>query len=201
MLLVALTGGVGAGKSTVAAMLAERGAVVIDADDLARRAVEPGSPGLAKVLDEFGPEAAAADGSLDRERMARLVFDDPEARSRLEAIVHPEVARLFAAEVDRLRGSDEVVVYAVPLLVERGLAGAFDVVVTVEAREDRRAARVAAQGRMTAGDARRRMAAQASDADRAAAADVVVANDGSIEDLEARVDDLWRELGDRNATG
>jgi len=201
VLLVALTGGVGAGKSTVAAMLAERGAVVIDADDLARRAVEPGSPGLAKVLDEFGPEAAAADGSLDRERMARLVFDDPEARSRLEAIVHPEVARLFAAEVDRLRGSDEVVVYAVPLLVERGLAGAFDVVVTVEAREDRRAARVAAQGRMTAGDARRRMAAQASDADRAAAADVVVANDGSIEDLEARVDDLWRELGDRNATG
>ena len=200
MLLVALTGGVGAGKSTVAAMLAERGAVVIDADDLARRAVEPGSAGLVKVLDEFGREAAAPDGSLDRERMARLVFDDPEALRRLEAIVHPEVARLFAAEIERLRDSDEVVVYTVPLLVERGLADAFDVVVTVEASQERRASRVGAQGRMTADDARRRMAAQASDAERAAAADVVIDNDGSVEDLEARVDGLWRELQAGNAT-
>ena len=199
MLLVALTGGVGAGKSTVAAMLAERGAVVIDADDLARRAVEPGSPGLVRVLDEFGWEAAP-DGSLDRERMARLVFDDPEALRRLEAIVHPEVARLFAAEIERLRDSDEVVVYTVPLLVERGLADAFDVVVTVEASQERRASRVGAQGRMTADDARRRMAAQASDAERAAAADVVIDNDGSVEDLEARVDGLWRELQAGNAT-
>jgi len=199
VLLVALTGGVGAGKSTVAAMLAERGAVVIDADDLARRAVEPGSPGLVRVLDEFGWEAAP-DGSLDRERMARLVFDDPEALRRLEAIVHPEVARLFAAEIERLRDSDEVVVYTVPLLVERGLADAFDVVVTVEASQERRASRVGAQGRMTADDARRRMAAQASDAERAAAADVVIDNDGSVEDLEARVDGLWRELQAGNAT-
>lgn len=198
MLLVALTGGVGAGKSTVAAMLAGHGAVVIDADDLARRAVEPGSRGLARVLEEFGPEVAAPDGSLDRKKMARVVFDDPDARRRLEAIVHPEVARLFAAEVERYRDSGEIVVYSVPLLVERGLAGAFDVVVTVAAEEARRAERVGAQGRLTAEDARRRMAAQASDAERAAVADVVVDNDGSIEELEAGVDRLWRDLRSRN---
>ena len=201
MLLVALTGGVGAGKSTVAAMLADHGAVVIDADDLAREAVAPGSPGLARVLEEFGPDAAAPDGSLDRERMARLVFDDQKARRRLEKIVHPEVARLFAAEVERRRDSDEIVVYAVPLLVERGLAGAFDVVLTVEADEDLRASRVAAQDRMTPEDARRRMAAQVSGDERAAAADVVIDNEGSIEDLERRVGRLWEDLRSRNAAG
>ena len=201
MLLVALTGGVGAGKSTVASMLAEHGAVVIEADDLARQAVDPGSPGLVKVLDEFGSDVAAPDGSLDRAKLAARVFDDPDARRRLEAIVHPEVARLFAAEVERRRDSDEIVVYAIPLLVERGLAGAFDVVVTVAAAEDVRAARVAAQGRMTADDARRRMGAQASDAERAAVADIVIDNQGSEADLAARVDRLWRELRTRNRAG
>lgn len=201
MLLVALTGGVGAGKSTVASMLAEHGAVVIEADDLARQAVDPGSPGLVKVLDEFGPDVEAPDGSLDRAKLAARVFDDPDARRRLEAIVHPEVARLFAAEVERRRDSDEIVVYAIPLLVERGLAGAFDVVVTVAAAEDVRAARVAAQGRMTADDARRRMGAQASDAERAAVADIVIDNQGSEADLAARVDRLWRELRTRNRAG
>ncbi|HXY72326.1 MAG TPA: dephospho-CoA kinase [Actinomycetota bacterium] len=194
MLLVALTGGVGAGKSTVAAMLADRGAVVIEADDLAREAVGPGSPGLVKVLDEFGPDVAAPDGSLDRAKLAARVFDDPDARRRLEGIVHPEVARLFAAEVGRRRDTDEIVVYAIPLLVERGLAGTFDVVVAVAAGEDVRAARVAAQGRMTAADARRRMQAQASDAERAAVADIVVDNEGSVADLADRVDLLWEEL-------
>ena len=194
MLLVALTGGVGAGKSTVAAMLADRGAVVIEADDLAREAVGPGSPGLVKVLDEFGPDVAAPDGSLDRAKLAARVFDDPDARRRLEGIVHPEVARLFAAEVGRRRDTDEIVVYAIPLLVERGLAGTFDVVVAVAAGEDVRAARVAAQGRMTAADARRRMQAQASDAERATVADIVVDNEGSVADLADRVDLLWEEL-------
>jgi len=194
VLLVALTGGVGAGKSTVAAMLADRGAVVIEADDLAREAVGPGSPGLVKVLDEFGPDVAAPDGSLDRAKLAARVFDDPDARRRLEGIVHPEVARLFAAEVGRRRDTDEIVVYAIPLLVERGLAGTFDVVVAVAAGEDVRAARVAAQGRMTAADARRRMQAQASDAERAAVADIVVDNEGSVADLADRVDLLWEEL-------
>src|SRR5262249_42901100 len=164
----------------VAAMLAERGAVVIEADDLAREAVEPGSPGLVKVLDEFGPEAAAADGSLDRGRLAEVTFADADARRRLETIVHPEVARLLAAAIDRWRDTDDVVVYAIPLLVERGLAPAFDVVVAVAASEDERAARVAAQGRMSEDDARRRMAAQASDAERAAVADLLIDNDGSV---------------------
>jgi len=197
VLLVALTGGVGAGKSTVAAMLADRGAVVIEADDLAREAVGPGSPGLVKVLDEFGPDVAAPDGSLDRAKLAARVFDDTDARHRLEGIVHPEVARLFAAEVGRRRDTDEIVVYAIPLLVERGLAGTFDVVVAVAAGEDVRAARVAAQGRMTAADARRRMQAQASDAERAAVADIVVDNEGSVADLADRVDLLWQELRGR----
>ena len=201
MLLVALTGGVGAGKSTVAAMLGERGAVVVEADDLARRAVEPGSPGLVKVLDEFGPDMAEDDGSLDRAKLAARVFGDPDARRLLEAIVHPEVARLFAAEVERRRDTDEIVVYAIPLLVERGLAGAFDVVVTVAAGEDARAARVAAQGRMTADEARRRMGAQASDEERAAVADIVIDNHGSVEDLSRSVDLVWQELRTRNDRG
>jgi dephospho-CoA kinase len=198
VLLVAITGGVGAGKSTVAAMLGERGAVVIEADDLARQAVEPGSPGLGKVLAEFGPDVAGHDGSLDRGKLAARVFGDAGARRRLEAIVHPEVARLFAAEVERRRDTDEIVVYAIPLLVERGLSGAFDVVVTVAAGEDARAARVAAQGRMTAEEARRRMGAQASDDERAAVADVVIDNHGSVDDLSRRVDLLWQELRARN---
>src|SRR5438067_3472126 len=133
MLLVGLTGGIGAGKSTVARLLQERGAVVIDADDLARRAVEAGSPGYDQVVRTFGSDLVRPDGALDRARLARLVFSDEGARRRLEAITHPEVARLFAEETGRWRDSDRVVVYAVPLLVENGLEGTFDVVVTVEA--------------------------------------------------------------------
>jgi len=199
VLLVALTGGIGAGKSTVASMLEQLGAVVIDADDLARRAVDPGTPGLARVLDAFGPAVAAADGSLDRERMARIAFDDPGARGRLEAIVHPEVARLFAEEVQRQRATANVVVYAVPLLVESGLSDAFDVVVTVAADPQARASRVAAQGRLSEADARRRMAAQASDEERAAVADVVLDNDGSVDELRETVDRLWQDLRRRSA--
>lgn len=199
MLLVGLTGGIGAGKSTVAAMLQRLGAVVIDADDLARRAVAPGSPGLVRVLDEFGPAVAAPDGSLDRERMGRIAFDDPGARERLEAIVHPEVARLFAEEVARQRATSHVVVYAVPLLVERGLADAFDVVVVVHAGPDVRASRVAAQGRLTEADARQRMAVQVSDGERAAVADVLIDNGGTVAQLQTAVDRLWEDLRRRGA--
>src|SRR5207247_10501491 len=121
MLLVGLTGGIGSGKSTVAAMLAERGAVVIDADDLARRAVGRGSPGFDRVREAFGDSVLAEDGDLDRETLAHVVFADPAARRTLESIVHPEVARLFLEERRRFEGTDRIVVYAVPLLVETSL--------------------------------------------------------------------------------
>jgi len=194
MLLVALTGGVGAGKSTVADILAGHGAVVLDADDLARRAVEPGTPGLAKLVDEFGPGILDASGALDRAEMARRAFADPGVRRRLEGVVHPEVARLFAEEVEARRSTDDVLVYSVPLLVERQLAGAFDIVVTVSAPLEDRVARLAASGRMTEEDARARAAAQVSDAEREAVADRVVANSGDLDELRAETDLLWDEL-------
>jgi dephospho-CoA kinase len=194
MLLVALTGGVGAGKSTVADILAAHGAVILDADDLARRAVDPGTAGLAALVDEFGPGILDSSGALDRAEMARLAFADPDARRRLERVVHPEVARLFAEEVEARRSSDDVLVYTVPLLVERKLAGAFDVVVTVSAPLESRVARVAASGRMTEQDARARAATQVSDEEREAVADRVLTNAGDVDDLRAQTDRLWDEL-------
>jgi dephospho-CoA kinase len=195
MLLVALTGGLGSGKSTVGAMLAERGAVVIEADDLARRAVEPGSPGLRKLVDEFGPGILDAAGNLDRARMAEIAFADPGARRRLEAVTHPEVARLMQEALAPLRETDRVVVYAIPLLVERGLQHAFDVVVTVSAPVDERVRRVSE--RIAEDDARARIAAQVSDEEREAVADIVLRNDGAPEDLRAQVDGLWSDLRSR----
>jgi len=194
MLLVALTGGVGAGKSTVADLLAAHGAVILDADDLARRAVEPGSPGLAKLVDEFGPDILDASGALNRTEMARRAFNDPDVRRRLEAVVHPEVARMFAEEVEARRASDDVVVYSLPLLVERRLADAFDVVVTVSAPLELRVARLAGSGRMTEDDARARAAAQVSDAERESAAERIISNAGDLDDLAAETDRLWKEL-------
>jgi dephospho-CoA kinase len=194
MLLVALTGGVGAGKSTVADLLAAHGAVILDADDLARRAVEPGTPGLAKLVDEFGPEILDASGALNRTEMARRAFNDPDVRRRLEAVVHPEVARMFAEEVEARRATDDVVVYSLPLLVERRLADAFDVVVTVSAPLESRIARLAGSGRMTEDDARARAAAQVSDAEREAVAERIISNAGDLDDLAAETDRLWKEL-------
>jgi dephospho-CoA kinase len=194
MLLVALTGGVGAGKSTVAALLAAHGAVILDADDLARRAVEPGTPGLAKLEDEFGSDILDVSGALNRAEMARRAFDDPDVRRRLEAVVHPEVARMFAEEVEARRATDDVVVYSVPLLVERRLADAFDVVVTVSAPLELRVARLAGSGRMTEDDARARAAAQVSDAERESAAERIISNAGDLDDLAAETDRLWKEL-------
>ena len=179
MLLVGLTGGIGSGKSTVGRLLAERGAVVIEADALAREAVAAGTPGFARVVEVFGPGVVAPDGSLDRAALGRIVFGDAERRRALEAIVHPEVARRFAEEVGRYRGTDRVVVYAVPLLVERGLAPAFDVVLTVAAPEEVRIARVVAERGTDAEDVRARNAAQVGDDDRAAVADLVLDNAGT----------------------
>jgi dephospho-CoA kinase len=194
MLLVALTGGLGSGKSTFAELLRAHGAVVLDADDLARRAVDPGTPGLARLVEEFGPGILGSDGALDRGEMARRAFGDEDTRQRLEAVVHPEVARLFTEEIDALRDGDDVVVYAVPLLVERGLAEGFDVVVVLSAPLEARIDRVAASGRMTEADARARAAAQASDADREAVADLVVRNDGDVERLRGEAARVWEDL-------
>jgi dephospho-CoA kinase len=196
LLLVGLTGGIGSGKSTVGRMLAEKGAVVIDADELARRAVDPGTPGFRQVLEAFGREIVDPDGALDRERLAALVFSDPEARRRLEEIVHPEVARMFAEAVEPHRGTDQVVVYVVPLLVENRLQGAFDVVVTVSAEADLRAERLLSR-QMQAEDARARMASQASDEEREQVADLVIRNDRSLSQLGERVEELWRRLAAR----
>jgi dephospho-CoA kinase len=194
MVLVGLTGGIGAGKSTVAAMLAQRGAVVIDADDLARRAVARGTDGFGRVVEAFGREILDSDGDIDRGKLAGIVFADAERRSTLEAIVHPEVARLLAEALAPYQGTDRVVVYSTPLLAEVGLAEGFDVVVVVVADVDRRVERLMHDRGMKADDVRARVGAQLSDEDRARIADVLLDNDGEPARLEPQVDRLWATL-------
>jgi dephospho-CoA kinase len=191
MLRVGLSGGIGSGKSTVARGLARRGAIVIDADAIAREVVEPDEPGLAAVVERFGPEVLDAEGRLDRPKLAALVFDDAAARADLNAIVHPRVA-LETARRTAAAPSDAIVVIDVPLLVEAAKSG-YDVIVIVEAPEPARLERLTSRG-MTPDDARRRMAAQASDADRRKVADVILDNGGSEEDLEHQIDALWAQL-------
>jgi len=194
MLLVGLTGGIGAGKSTVAALLEERGARVIDADDLARRAVRSGTATFERIVESFGSGVVGADGELDRAALASIVFADPDRRRELERITHPEVARMLQEALERLRSTDDVVVYASPLIVESGMTDACDVVVVVASSAEEQLRRVGAQRGMSESDVRARMAAQASDDERAAAADVILDNGGTIQELEAQVDRLWRDL-------
>jgi dephospho-CoA kinase len=191
---VGLTGGIGSGKSEVSRLLAARGAVVVDADQLARAVVEPGSKGLVAVLAEFAdaPELVRADGSLDRAAMGRLVFADPAALRRLEAIVHPLVAER-AADLMAAAPQDAIVVYDVPLLVENGLQAGYDRIVVVDSDEPTRLRRLAARG-LDRQDAQARMAAQADRHQRLAAADYVVDNDGTLEDLDRSVEGLWSKL-------
>jgi dephospho-CoA kinase len=191
MLRVGLSGGIGSGKSTVSRALARRGAIVIDADVIAREVVEPGEPALAAIVERFGPEILDGQGRLDRPRLAALVFDDTAARADLNAIVHPRVA-LETARRTAAAPPDAVVVMDVPLLVEAARSG-YDVVVIVEAPEPVRLQRLIARG-MNPDDARRRMAAQASDADRRKVADVILDNSGSEADLDPQIDALWSQL-------
>jgi dephospho-CoA kinase len=191
VLRIGLTGGIGSGKSTVSALLAERGAVIVDADRIAREVVEPGTPGLAQVVDAFGPAVLAADGSLDRPALAAVVFSDPEARARLDGIVHPLV-RARAAELIADVPEGSVVVNDVPLLVETGQAASYDLVLVVEADPAARLSRLVQRG-LTAEDARARMASQASDEQRRAVADVVLDNSGTPEQLAEQVDRFWAE--------
>lgn len=200
MLTVGLTGGIGSGKSAVARLLASFGARVVDADALAREVVEPGTTGLAAVVAEFGEQVLAPDGSLDRQRLAGIVFADPGRLAALNAIVHPLVGER-SAELFAGAPPDAVVVYDVPLLVENDLASLYDLVVVVDAAEDTRVDRLVRLRGMSPDDVRARIAAQAGRATRLAAADVVIGNDGTEEELEAQVRALWESLRERAAAG
>lgn len=192
-LRIGLTGGIAAGKSTVSARLVERGAVLVDADQLARQVVAQGTPGLVAVVAEFGDEVLTPEGDLDRAALGALVFADPERRAALERIVHPLVRDAGSArEADA--GPDAVVVHDIPLLVESGRADDFDVVVVVDAPEELQVQRLVTERGMSEADARARLAAQASRADRLAVADVVIENHGDLAALLARVDAVYDDL-------
>ncbi|MER7331836.1 MULTISPECIES: dephospho-CoA kinase [unclassified Micromonospora] len=192
MLKVGLTGGIGSGKSAVAARLAERGAVVVDADRVAREVVAPGTEGLAEIVAAFSDRVLDAGGALDRAALGAVVFADEAARRRLEGIIHPRV-RARTAELAAAAAPDAIVVNDVPLLVEVGLAPTYHLVVVVQTAVATRLARLARDRGMDRAEAERRIAAQADDARRRAAADVVLTNDGSLADLHAAVDALWQE--------
>jgi dephospho-CoA kinase len=191
VLRIGLTGGIGSGKSTVAGLLAARGARVVDADRIAREVVEPGTPGLEAVVAAFGPGVLTPEGALDRPALAAVVFADPEARRRLDGLVHPLV-RARASELVAAAPPDAVVVQDVPLLVETGQGGSYDLVLVVEADLDTRVQRLVGRG-LSEDDARARISAQATDEQRRAVADVVLDNSGTVEDLEAQVERFWSE--------
>jgi len=201
MLLVGLTGGIGSGKSTVARMLEKRGAVVFDADVLARQAVAPGTPGFEKVVERFGPNVLAPGGGLDREALASIVFSDPAARRDLEGTVHPEVRRMFAEGCEEYRDSDRVVVFSAPLLVETGMHTAFDLLIVVSAPVATQIERLMRDRGMAERDVQARIDAQLPLEAKAEAADVLVDNEGTLEDLEAQVERVWRNLVTRAGSG
>lgn len=190
MLLVGLSGGIGSGKSTVSGHLADLGAVVIDADRVAREVVEPGTPALAQIAERFGQHLLAADGSLDRAALGAVVFGDERARKDLEAITHPRITER-TRELVAAAPEDAVVVHDIPLLVELGRAGHYALTVIVDVPEEVRLRRLVELRGMDADAARARIAAQASDAQRRAAADVLLPNSGTVEELRARVERLW----------
>jgi dephospho-CoA kinase len=190
---VGLTGGIGAGKSTVARLLAERGAIVLDADLAARAVVEPGTDGLAEVVRAFGDGMLREDGSLDRAALAAVVFTDEEQLKRLNAIVHPRVRAWMAAQVAEVP-QGAVVVQDVPLLVEGGSRRLFDFIVVVDADDETRIKRLVVDRGMTEDEARSRIAAQASRAERNAAADRIIDNSGGRTELATAVSELWSEL-------
>ena len=192
-LSVGLTGGIGSGKSEVLKRLKARGATVVDADLAARRVVEPGTEGYDAVVKEFGSEVVAADGTLDRAKLGAIVFADPDRRAALNAIVHPLVGALMAEWADAAPDGG-IVVYDIPLLVEGGADRGYAAVIVVDAEEEVRYARLLANRGMSREDAAARMAAQASRQDRLAAADYVIANNGSLEDLDQETDRVWSEL-------
>ncbi|MEB8339455.1 dephospho-CoA kinase [Streptomyces endophyticus] len=196
MLKVGLTGGIGAGKSEVSRLLVERGAVLIDADKIAREVVEPGTEGLAAVVEAFGDEVLAPDGSLDRPRLGSVVFADSDKLATLNKIVHPLVGAR-SAELEAAAGPDSVVVHDVPLLTENGLAPLYDLVIVVDASRETQLDRLTRLRGMSEEDARARMSAQATREKRLEIADIVIDNDVPLERLRERVDAVWAELARR----
>ncbi|EFE70122.1 dephospho-CoA kinase [Streptomyces viridosporus] len=193
MLKVGLTGGIGAGKSEVSRLLVECGAVLIDADRIAREVVEPGTPGLAAIVDAFGTDVLAPDGSLDRPALGSLVFADPDRLAVLNSIVHPLVGAR-SRELEAAVAEDAVVVHDVPLLTENGLAPLYDLVIVVDASPETQLDRLVRRRGMTEEDARARMAAQATREQRREIADIVIDNDVPLEALERRVKEVWADL-------
>ncbi|MEU2306194.1 dephospho-CoA kinase [Streptomyces misionensis] len=193
MLKVGLTGGIGAGKSEVSRLLVEHGAVLIDADRIAREVVAPGTPGLRAVVDAFGTDVLAPDGSLDRPRLGSIVFADPDRLAVLNSIVHPLVGAR-SRELEEAAAPDAVVIHDVPLLTENGLAPLYDLVIVVDARPETQLDRLTRLRGMTEEDARARMAAQATREQRRAIADIVIDNDVPLDALRKRVDEVWDDL-------
>lgn len=198
MYLVGLTGGIGSGKTTVADMLTERGAVVIDADRIAREVVEPGTEGLSEIVERFGPDVVDADGRLDRAAVAEIVFADAPARADLNAIVHPRVRQRIGERLVQLAQDDDrgnrIVILDVPLLVEGGSDHGYQDVIVVTAPEEVRVQRLVRERGMDPEDVRARIGSQADDRERLEVATHVIDNGGSLEDLERRVDEVHREL-------
>jgi dephospho-CoA kinase len=198
VLLVGLTGGIGSGKSTVSAMLAERGAEIIDADRIAREVVLPGTPAWCKIRDHFGPEVLLADGHIDRAALAGKVFADPAKLALLNQITHPEIFARIADRLEELHGRDVVVVLDAALLLETGLAQRVDMVIVTHSPKELRVERLVARG-FGSQQAEARMVSQLSEDERLARADLVIDNSGSLEDLVEQVDDAWQELRRRLA--
>jgi dephospho-CoA kinase len=199
MLRVGLTGGIGSGKSAVSERLAAHGAVIIDADKAARAVVEPGTPGLAQIAETFGPGVLREDGSLDRPKLAEIVFADEAARVKLNAIVHPLVHDYMrAAEQSAVEaaGENAVIIHDVPLLAEGGRGSEFDLVIVIDVPPEIQVERLAARG-MPEEQARARMAAQATREQRLAVADIVIDNSGTLADLDRRITEVWADLQER----
>jgi dephospho-CoA kinase len=202
MLVVGLTGGIGTGKSTLAALLAERGAQVIDADLLGRDALRPGRPAWNAVVEQFGNEILAANSmEVDRKRLAAIVFGDKKKLAALNAIVHPVIFKGVADELDRLRETDEIVVLDAALIIETGLDSTCDVLVVVDSADEERINRLNRGRGMSFADVRAVMGAQVDRIRLLDAADIVVANDGSIEELAADAERVWAELVKRRDQG
>ncbi|MBP2581408.1 dephospho-CoA kinase [Streptomyces sp. PvR006] len=193
MLKVGLTGGIGAGKSEVSRLLVSYGAVLIDADRIAREVVEPGTPGLAAVVEAFGEGVLTAEGTLDRPKLGSIVFADADRLATLNAIVHPLVGAR-SAELESRAGTGDVVVHDVPLLTENGLAPLYDLVVVVDASPETQLDRLVRLRGMAESEARARMSAQATRAQRLDVADLVIDNDGPLDALEPQVRKVWDEL-------
>ena len=199
MLLVGLTGGIASGKTTVSAMLAERGAEVIDADHITRQVVMPGTPAWCKIRDHFGPGVLHPDGQLDRQALADIVFADKSKLALLNEITHPAIFARIADRLEAHHAQDVVVILDAALLIEAGLAEGVDVVIVVHSPREIQVERLAAKG-VGSQDARNRIAAQLEPEKRLARADIVIDNSGSLEDLGRQVDKLWEDLQARLAS-